>query len=339
MHFFDLFLYIFSILDKILELKGWIVLDFKILEYMIAIAETGSVTKAAKRLYISQSGLNQQLIKTETDLGTPLFYRSKKEMRPTPAGKIYIDNARKILQIAKNCVTQIYDLSEDPQGTITYGQPFEHGADLFLQISREFSSQFPHVSVTLMEQTVREMQDKIAANQMDLAFVMMKNPPSSQFNYVKLVTERLVLGVPIKHPAAADTTPNTPLHTIDLRLFKNDKFAFMFAGSTMRAVIDPLFEKAGFVPNIRYETHMNNLLYRLVRQGLCCTIIPQSYARRNSHCAWFLLEGDPSWEWYIIYSKFRTLSAADRYLIELSQKYAQQMKDYWQIHGIGSPVV
>lgn len=59
-------------------------MNFKILEYIVAIAETGSVTKAADRLFISQSGLNQQLIKLETELGTPLFHRSKKEMRPTP---------------------------------------------------------------------------------------------------------------------------------------------------------------------------------------------------------------------------------------------------------------
>lgn len=53
-------------------------MNFKILEYIVAIAETGNVTKAAERLFISQSGLNQQLIKLETELGTPLFHRSKK---------------------------------------------------------------------------------------------------------------------------------------------------------------------------------------------------------------------------------------------------------------------
>ena len=68
-------------------------MNFKILEYIVAIAETGNVTKAAERLFISQSGLNQQLIKLEAELGTPLFHRSKKEMRPTHAGLIYIENA------------------------------------------------------------------------------------------------------------------------------------------------------------------------------------------------------------------------------------------------------
>jgi DNA-binding transcriptional LysR family regulator len=92
-------------------------MNFKILEYIVAIAETGNVTKAAERLFISQSGLNQQLIKLETELGTPLFHRSKKEMRPTHAGRIYIENARRILKMAQNCVSQINDLSDNPCGT------------------------------------------------------------------------------------------------------------------------------------------------------------------------------------------------------------------------------
>ncbi len=314
-------------------------MDFKILEYILAIADTGNVTKAAERLYISQSGLNQQLIKVETALGTPLFYRSKKEMRPTHAGIIYIENARRILKMAQNCVTQIHDLSENPCGTISFGLPYEHGADLFISVSEEFSRNFPNVSITLLEQPVKEMQEKIKTDQLDMAFIMIKGKPSSKyFDYVHLCTERLVLGIPQKHPLSRYAAPaNMPLKTVELEQFKNDTFAFMFSGSTMRDVIDPMFEDAGFFPDIRYETHMNNVLYRLVSKGLCCTIIPQSYAQKNNSCAWFYLERAPHWEWYIIFSKARVLSTADKYLIQLAKDYAQKMKDYWDIHGVGSP--
>ena len=118
-------------------------MNFKILEYIVAIAETGNVTKAAERLFISQSGLNQQLIKLETELGTPLFHRSKKEMRPTHAGRIYIEHARRILNMAQNCVSQINDLSDNPRGTISFGLPYEHGADLFIILQRISAMLFP----------------------------------------------------------------------------------------------------------------------------------------------------------------------------------------------------
>ena len=314
-------------------------MEFKILEYMIAIADAGSVTKAAEKLFISQSGLNQQLIKVEKELGTPLFYRSKKEMRLTHAGKIYIENARRILKMAQNCVTQINDLSEHPRGTISFGLPFEHGADLFIDISEAFSKKYPDVAVFMIEQTVSQMQERVRTDQLDLAFVMQNGNPSPQhFDFIHLCSEKLVLGIPKKHPLAQYAAPpGKPLRTMELERLKNDKFAFMFSGSTMRSVIDPLFTEAGFVPNIRFETVMNNVLYRLVSKGLCCTILPQSYARKDSSTAWFYLEGDPHWEWYVIFPNSRVLSSADKYLIELSQAYAKKMEDYWRANDVGSP--
>lgn len=314
-------------------------MDFKILEYIIAIAEAKNVTKAAEKLYISQSGLNQQLIKTEKELGTPLFYRTNKEMKLTLAGQIYVANAKRILKMAQNCMTQIQDLTDNPCGNISYGLPFEHGVDLFIDISEEFSQRFPNVSISLMEQTVKEMKEKIANDQLDMAFIMTNEKPSPNlFDSVKLCNEKLVLGIPASHPLAQlAALPHKPLRTMDLRRLQYDRFAFMFAGSTMRQIIDPLFEDAGFIPDIRYETLMNNALYRLVDKGLCCTIMPQSYAKRSKTTAWFYLEQDPSWNWYILFSKTRVLSSADKYLIKLSRIYAQKMQNYWLDESIGTP--
>ena len=129
-----------------------------------------------------------------------------------------------------------------------------------------------------------------------------------------------------------------PLSTIELKRFKNDKFSLMFPGSTMREIIDPLFEHAGFIPDIRCETHMNNILYRLVSKGLSCTIIPQSYARNNNSCCWFYLDSNPQWNWYIIFNKTRVLGAADKFLIQLAQDYSYDMKKHWEAYNVGSPI-
>ena len=67
----------------------------------------------------------------------------------------------------------------------------------------------------------------------------------------------------------------------------------MFEGSTMRQVIDLMFERAGFKLNIRFESGMNTTLRRLVERGLCCTIIPQTMTRHDDHIAWFFLIGSP----------------------------------------------
>ena len=62
-------------------------MELKQLEYIVKIAEEGSITKAAEKLFISQSGLNQQLLKLESDLGQQLFHRGKNDFRLTEAGR------------------------------------------------------------------------------------------------------------------------------------------------------------------------------------------------------------------------------------------------------------
>ena len=72
-------------------------MDLKQIEYILKIAEEKNITHAAEKLFITQSALNQQLLKLEKELGCPLFYRSRTDWRPTPAGEIYLDAARQIL--------------------------------------------------------------------------------------------------------------------------------------------------------------------------------------------------------------------------------------------------
>ena len=85
-------------------------MDFRQLEYIVAIAENKSISKAAETLFISQSGLNQQLIKLEKELGLQLFDRNKHFLRPTKAGEIYVKNAIEILKIKRNTYTELGDL-------------------------------------------------------------------------------------------------------------------------------------------------------------------------------------------------------------------------------------
>lgn len=68
-------------------------MDTKIIEYVIAIAEEKSLSKAAERLYLSQPALSQRLKKLEDELGTPLFVRGKDGLSITDAGRIYVNGS------------------------------------------------------------------------------------------------------------------------------------------------------------------------------------------------------------------------------------------------------
>ena len=67
------------------------------LQYIIAIANTGSLSLAARQIGVSQPALSKYLNKLEQELGLTLFTREKKKLRPTEAGRVYINGACKIL--------------------------------------------------------------------------------------------------------------------------------------------------------------------------------------------------------------------------------------------------
>ena len=75
----------------------WFTMDTKQIEYILKIAEEGNITHAAEKLFLTQPALNQQLLRLEKELGTRLFVRSRTDWRPTEAGMVYLENARKML--------------------------------------------------------------------------------------------------------------------------------------------------------------------------------------------------------------------------------------------------
>ena len=72
-------------------------MNTKVLEYIVAIAEEKSVSRAAERFYLSHPALSSHLKKLEQELGVPLFQRTSGGMQPTPAGLIFLADARAIL--------------------------------------------------------------------------------------------------------------------------------------------------------------------------------------------------------------------------------------------------
>lgn len=303
-------------------------MDLRQLEYIVAIAENESISKAAQTLFISQSGLNQQLIKLEKELGVPLFYRDNHHLQLTQGGKIYVNSAREILSIRKKAYSQLKDLAGNITGEILLGLTPEHGIDMFTNIFPEFTQNFPGITLNLKESMVKQQHELLLKGKLDLGFVMVSPADKVDLTYVHLFNERLVLGVPRSHPQAQkyQVSPNGPLPTIDLSLFSDDFFSLMFKGSTMRPIIDACFEYAGFRPKILFETSMNHVLSKMVSKNLCCTILPQSQAIRDENSAWFHISSHPFWEIAMAYNKRNPPGRARTFLLQQAQIYGKKME-------------
>ena len=96
-------------------------MDRRELEYIIVIAQEKNLSKAAERLYVSQPALSRFLLKLETQAGLPLFERKKRQLVPTLAGELYLDTARKMLQLDQDLERQLKKLRECTHGKLTIG--------------------------------------------------------------------------------------------------------------------------------------------------------------------------------------------------------------------------
>ncbi|HSS95429.1 MAG TPA: LysR family transcriptional regulator, partial [Terriglobales bacterium] len=93
-------------------------LEIRHLRLLAAVAETGSVTEAGKRLHLTQSALSHQLRDAEEKLGTALFLRLGKRMVLTPAGEKLLCSAEKVLEELKTAESQIAGLNGGTRGII-----------------------------------------------------------------------------------------------------------------------------------------------------------------------------------------------------------------------------
>ncbi len=93
-------------------------MNTKILEYIAAIAEEQSVTRAAERFYLSHAALSRHLRNLETELGRPLFERTPSGMQLTPAGRIFLSDARAILHLEQKLTQALTDMRKQRQRTL-----------------------------------------------------------------------------------------------------------------------------------------------------------------------------------------------------------------------------
>ncbi len=301
-------------------------MDLKQIEYIVKIDDEHSITRAAEKLFVTQSALNQQLLRLEKELGAPLFHRSKVDMRPTEIGQVYLDNAREILRIKQRTYNLINDMTDAKKGRLSIGFTPGRGSEMFTHVYPSFHQAYPNVIVEPHELSVHRQQQMISQGNLDIGFQTLSERQRSDSEYIKLGEEEIFLLVPSIHPAAeqlaATQTASAPFPIANLTLFQYEPFVLMYKESTIRAITDEIFRKSGFTPNVLFETASNNTVLSMIEANLCCGVVPEYYVRRlPKGISCFAFPTHPSWDIAANYRKNGYLSEAAKYFIELVRNF------------------
>ncbi|WP_320128839.1 LysR family transcriptional regulator [uncultured Sphaerochaeta sp.] len=264
-------------------------MDLKGLEYVIAIADEQSISKASEKIHLSQSALNQHLLRLEKDLGILLFSRIGRKMITTKAGEIYVSAARVMLQKKQETYCKLAEIQQQGKAKeISIAFSPEQGCRMFARIFPLFHEQYPDISFHVVEARSKKMEQLLIDNQVDLACLVhvVENP---LLTYMDARTEHVVLAMPITHPLAYLAGDNSFLEfpSIDLGLLAEDIFVLPLADSVLRGIINRAFSDAKIHPQVLFEAANNRMVRDMVIKGTCLGFFQQSYVQKELPLVYF----------------------------------------------------
>ena len=113
-------------------------MDLKELDYIVTVANEGSISRAAEKLFMAQSSLSQAVRLFEQDLGTPIFVRTARGVRPTSAGEAFIFHARQIFTAVPGGTQRGFDIENLKGGTVIFGISTYRGTYLLPPVLKKF---------------------------------------------------------------------------------------------------------------------------------------------------------------------------------------------------------
>ncbi|HJC48780.1 MAG TPA: LysR family transcriptional regulator [Candidatus Lachnoclostridium pullistercoris] len=250
-------------------------MDTRYLTYILTIAEERNMTKAAKKLFVSQSSLSQYLTKLEQELGTPLFFRTKGELILTPAGELYTEAARNVIRIKKQLYRDIASLENRGHVTITVTSQF--GLQTLTDVIPRFKAIYPDYRIEITEQSLPSATRMLLEENLDLGLLAANAvEPFSPENVRVLCREEVLFAVPASHPFVKKNPSGTIARKDIKTIFQNENFLLSRRGSTLRTLTDQLFEELDFSPTILCETNSVTATLRMAAEGIGVTFIGRS---------------------------------------------------------------
>ena len=288
-------------------------MELRHLRYFIAVAEEGSFTKAAERLFISQPPLTRQIKNLEDELGVTLFDRSTRNVRLTHAGQAFLNRAKSTIYESQAAVSAA-QRSEQGQGEIiTIGfmsAIMLHELAPALCIAHKES---PLVDFKFRQMRSDEQLEAVIADRIDIGCVDLGiSGMTSRIQRERLAawpffTDMLVAALPKTHPLAnADN--------LALKDLKNERFAILerhLYPSHFDTVIS-ICKKHGFTPKIVHSADQIPEVLAYVAAGMAVCIAPSVAAKSwSSHVSFVPLEEKPTIEIHMIAKKSRKSPGID----------------------------
>ena len=164
------------------------------LRYMLAIDGCKNLTAAAQDLYLSQPALTKTLNMMEETYHVQLFDRSRSPIEPTYAGRVFLEEARRLLEMENHLESQMKLLANGEKGRVSFGIPGAHGTTYLPLIVPAFSKKYPNITIDVTEAHMAELEKRLLDGSVDIC---MSTLPISLdiLDYEEIFDDPIVIGV------------------------------------------------------------------------------------------------------------------------------------------------
>jgi len=248
-------------------------MDLRRLRYFVAVAEELHFGRAARRLNVSQPPLSVQIRTLEREVGAPLLIRTQRRVELTEAGRVLLDEARRLLGQAEAAVVHARRAAEGTVGRLTIGFVSTVDYSILPPLVRRFRQKHPGIALKLLELTGDRQQALLQSGELDLGLSIL---PSSAAGLTRrpVLREPLIAAVPASHALAARR--RTALRSLAAEPFI--QFPRELAPGLYDLAIAAC-QKAGFTPHLAQEAIQMQTILGLVAAGLGVAVVPQCMSK------------------------------------------------------------
>lgn len=233
------------------------------LSRFVAVAETGNFRRAAEQLHIAQPPLSVSIRKLEDELGSSLFERTTKGVLLTPAGQSMLEDARRVLQHAQQCLLAVREVREGTGGRLRLGLIGSATYALLPKLIPSVRARYPRIELELTDATTSEILEGLASRRFDAGLVRSPLLDPSGFDLLPLDLDDFVLVVAAGSPLS--TRDTIALHDAAREpfiMYRRTKSPNLFAHAVMRCQL------SGFSPRVAQEAMQVQTIMSLVASGL-----------------------------------------------------------------------
>lgn len=243
-------------------------MNLRQLQYFKTIAELEHYTRAAEKLYVSQSNLSHSIQELEEELNVEFFVRKGRNIKLTKYGELFLPYVSQALNLLDTGVARLQDYINPNTGTVVMAG-FPSLAEFVPDMIVRYFSETNRVGVRLQfnqEATYMTLREQLLNGDIDLAFCTEIDDPRVEGTLIG--EHQIVLLVPSSHRLAEQ-------NAVDLRELDGESFVAFDNNCQLRMVTDDLFRSLGIQPKISMETAQDIIMYGLVAANHGVAITPR----------------------------------------------------------------